>query len=178
MCVFPSFLSRVKPWRGLQFVIPLLPWKHAKPSADAHKIALEFVSNISHLPFCAWLRHASDGKWKTSAKCGKENYVIKDINTKQIFSAPPLHGHPSAHIKCTPSGTQHSDTPNSFVYMNVSVGLTRHAQDVLKWTANRMCLWNRWISLRIRFLNYEAQKQLSTWMLSCINLNANNLFSI
>ena len=60
------FLSRVKPWRGSQYVSPLLPREHAKPSADVHKIALEFVSNISHLPFCAWLGHASDRKWKTS----------------------------------------------------------------------------------------------------------------
>jgi len=174
VCVFffIPFLSRVRPWRGLQYVSPLLPWKHAKPSADVHKIALEFVSNISHLPFCAWLGHASDRKWKTQCQlwqrklCNKRHKHKADIfcSPWSLFCAYKIH---------SDSKTAFWTPKRSRIYEFCSA-LTREAQHILKGTENQECLWNTRISLSLRFLNYVAQKQLSTWMLSCFNLNANN----
>jgi hypothetical protein len=78
------------------------------------------------------------GNGKLSANCGKENYVIKDINTEQIFSAP--HGQSSAHTKCTPTATQHSEPPEQFRIYECFSGLTREVQRILKATENQECL--------------------------------------
>jgi len=146
---FVPFLSRVKPWRGLQYVSPLLPREHAKPSADVNKIALEFVSNISHLPFCAWLGHASDRKWKTHCQlwqrklCNKRHKHTADMfcSPWSLFSAYKMHSDSNAAF-WTP--------PNGFVYEFCS-GLTREAQHILKGTENQECLWNTRIFIRLRY---------------------------
>lgn len=92
VCAFCSFRSCLT--LSLDVVYSMsarcCPWKHAKPSADVHnKIALEFVSNISHLAFCAWLGHASDRKWKTQCQLWQRKLCNKrHKHTAYIFCSP------------------------------------------------------------------------------------------